>query len=131
MVEMPAEAISDQKRLVRAEHWLRARRFLRVRDGVHHAAAISKSQATRTSRRGRSFPARAANTGAATMTRWSRLHSADQDGFRDTKEDLADDIRARVRKRYPSETMKTLERMSREDLSALRFTLMDAEEKGR
>jgi hypothetical protein len=64
------------------------------------------------------------------MTRWSRFHSAGQDGFRDTKEDLIDDIRARVRKHYPSE-MKTLERMSREDLNTLMFTLMDAEEKGR
>jgi hypothetical protein len=59
------------------------------------------------------------------MTRWSRFHSAGQDGFRDSKEELADDIRARVRKRYPSATMKTLERMSRDDLSTLMFTLMD------
>jgi hypothetical protein len=35
---MQSEAISDQKRLVRGEHWLRARHFLRARDDVHHAA---------------------------------------------------------------------------------------------
>jgi hypothetical protein len=35
---MLPEAISDQKRLVRGEHWLRARHFLRARDHAHHRA---------------------------------------------------------------------------------------------
>lgn len=35
---MQPEAISDQKRFVRGEHWLRARYHLRVRDHVHHGA---------------------------------------------------------------------------------------------
>ena len=34
---MKSSAISDQKRLVRAEHWLFARSFLRARDAVHNA----------------------------------------------------------------------------------------------
>lgn len=34
---MQVESISDQKRLVRAEQWIFARRFLRSRDCVHHA----------------------------------------------------------------------------------------------
>lgn len=34
---MKTESISDQKRLVRAEQWIFTRRFLRIRDGVHHA----------------------------------------------------------------------------------------------
>jgi hypothetical protein len=57
---------------------------------------------------------------------WSRFQSAGQDGFQDTKEELVEDIRARVRKRYPHATMETLGRMSRRDLSDLMFTLMDA-----
>jgi hypothetical protein len=61
------------------------------------------------------------------MTNWSQFQSCGQDGFQDTKEDLAEDIRARVRKRYPSATMATLERMSKVDLSYLMHTLMDLE----
>lgn len=34
---MKKEAITDQKRLVRGEHWIAARRILRARDHVHHA----------------------------------------------------------------------------------------------
>lgn len=33
---MRRESISDQKRLVRGEHWIAARRILRARDHVHH-----------------------------------------------------------------------------------------------
>lgn len=62
------------------------------------------------------------------MKQWSKFQSAGQDGFRDLKEDIVDDIRARVRKRYPHATMKTLERMSRADLSDLMFALQEAEE---
>jgi hypothetical protein len=43
----------------------------------------------------------------------SRFHSAGQDGFTDTKEDLADEIRAWVRKRVAGMAeLRTLERMS-------------------
>ena len=62
------------------------------------------------------------------MKQWSRFQSCGQDGFHNLKEDIAEDIRARVRKRYPSATMETLERMSKGDLSWLMFTLQDAEE---
>jgi hypothetical protein len=35
---MEAKSISDQKRLVRGEHWLATRTFLRARDNSHHRA---------------------------------------------------------------------------------------------
>jgi hypothetical protein len=38
MATMKAEAISEQKRLVRGEYWLAARSRLRARDAVHHRA---------------------------------------------------------------------------------------------
>jgi hypothetical protein len=58
---------------------------------------------------------------------WSQFQSAGQGGFGDTKETLAEDIRARVRKHDPRATMETLERMSRNDLATLMHALMDAE----
>lgn len=57
----------------------------------------------------------------------SKFQSVGQDGFRDLKEDLVDDIRARVRKYYQHATMETLQRMSRRDLTDLMFALQDAE----
>jgi hypothetical protein len=65
------------------------------------------------------------------MSHWSKFQSAGQDGFRDTKEDLVEDIRARVRKYYPYATMETLQRMSRRDLTDLMFALMDAEKQAK
>ncbi len=57
---------------------------------------------------------------------WSQFHSPGQDGLQDRKEDIADDIRARVRKYHPSATMETLERMSKKGLTLLMFTLRTA-----
>jgi hypothetical protein len=58
---------------------------------------------------------------------WSRFQSAGQDG--DRKEDLVEEILARVRKRYPSATMGTLGRMSKFDLTTLMFALQDAQDR--
>jgi hypothetical protein len=57
---------------------------------------------------------------------WSRFHSGDQNG--ETKELIAEDIRERVRKRYPWATMETLERMSKADLSVLMHIIMDGDQ---
>jgi hypothetical protein len=61
------------------------------------------------------------------MKNWSRFQSAGQDGFQDSKEDLVEDIRTRVRKRYSSAAMETLGRMSKLDLATLMHVLMDME----
>jgi hypothetical protein len=65
------------------------------------------------------------------MTRSSQFHSCGQDGFRDRKEDLVEEIRAWVRKRDGWATMGTLGRMSMRDLSDLRFALQDADDQGK
>jgi hypothetical protein len=60
------------------------------------------------------------------MTHESRVQSAGQDGFTDSKEDLAEEIREYVRKYYSSAQMKTLERLSKLDLTVLKLVLVEA-----
>jgi hypothetical protein len=61
---------------------------------------------------------------------WSRFHSAGQDGFRDTKEDLAEEIRKWVQQTTPyAGALETLVRMSRKDLNDLRFAIDEAKSK--
>ena len=60
------------------------------------------------------------------MTHESRFQSAGQDGFTDSKKDLAKEIREYVRKYYSSAQMKTLERLSKLDLTVLELVLVEA-----
>jgi hypothetical protein len=53
----------------------------------------------------------------------SRFHSAGQDGLA-SKQDLIDEIREHVCKHFPSAELKTLERLSRLDLTVLRHALL-------
>jgi hypothetical protein len=61
------------------------------------------------------------------MTAWSQFHSAGQDGFKATKEDVVTEIREWVLKcnSRPSGTMETLERMSKRDLDTLVWAIRE------
>ena len=60
------------------------------------------------------------------MTHESRFQSAGQDGFTDSKEDLAEEIREYVRQYYSSRQMKTLELLSKLDLTVLKLVPVEA-----